>query len=355
MEEKKVLNYWLHRIKGGDYALPIAYPLLYEHNYLSIGWSYLLEDMDSEDLVQLTKSDAGFEKAFRSQNSNESPARTRWNLYRFLYEMQDGDFVLVPSWGEFSIYKIKGNQILLPGELQIENLKDWNEHPVTISSNGFFSNSEGETVDLGFLREVTPFALHIPRYEYADQNLTSRMKIRQTNACISDLENSINNAIYAFNTKQPINLKNAILEECTPIVHQKIQELIQDSKFEELVSWYVKKLGASKVEIPSKNESPTENGDADVVAFWDSLHLAIMIQVKKHSGETDSWAVEQIKNFNTNHNYGDDMATQLWVISSCDKFGIDAVQIAQGSQVRLINGTEFSKMLLDVGFMDLVL
>lgn len=37
-------NYWLHRITGGDNALPFSYPLLFNHNWLSIGWSNLSED-----------------------------------------------------------------------------------------------------------------------------------------------------------------------------------------------------------------------------------------------------------------------------------------------------------------------
>lgn len=32
-------KYWLHRITGGDYALEFSHPLLFKHNYLTIGWS----------------------------------------------------------------------------------------------------------------------------------------------------------------------------------------------------------------------------------------------------------------------------------------------------------------------------
>ena len=38
------MKYWLHRVTGGDNALEFAHPLLFTHNYLSIGWSYLSKD-----------------------------------------------------------------------------------------------------------------------------------------------------------------------------------------------------------------------------------------------------------------------------------------------------------------------
>ncbi|MBQ9657594.1 MAG: hypothetical protein IJV31_02360 [Clostridia bacterium] len=46
-------NYWLHRITGGDNALPFAYQLLFKHNYLSIGWS----DLSSTKFISRVKNE----------------------------------------------------------------------------------------------------------------------------------------------------------------------------------------------------------------------------------------------------------------------------------------------------------
>ena len=73
-----------------------------------------------------------------------------------------------------------------------------------------------------------------------------------------------------------------------------------------------------------------------------------MVQVKKHEGTTDNWAVQQVKAFKANHNYGD-YHTQMWVISSCEEFSERARAEAEEAGVRLIGGLEFAKMILDAG------
>jgi len=57
-----------------------------------------------------------------------------------------------------------------------------------------------------FYRKVKSVLLNIPREGYADQGLYSRMKIRQTNADITDSAESVENARKAFEQKKPINI-----------------------------------------------------------------------------------------------------------------------------------------------------
>ena len=66
-----------------------------------------------------------------------------------------------------------------------------------------------------------------------------------------------------------------------------------------------------------------------------------MVQVKKHEGVTDEWAIQQIKAYMTNHIY-DDYHTQMWVIST-------SMNEAGEAGVRLISGIEFASMILDTG------
>ena len=112
-------------------------------------------------------------------------------------------------------------------------------------------------------------------------------------------------------------------------------------------------LGA-KVETPSKNESPTEEGDADKVGYFDNIKTAIMVQAKKHSGTTDAWAIEQVKAYRSNHQYGE-YSTQMWVISTCDMFSERAMKEAESAGVRLIDGKEFCRMILDAGLHNLTI
>ena len=62
------------------------------------------------------------------------------------------------------------------------------------------------------------------------------------------------------------------------------------------MKWYMEKLGA-QAEIPSKNSSEKPDGaDADVIATFDKLNVALYIQVKKHDIGTlsDEEAVDQV-------------------------------------------------------------
>ena len=86
------------------------------------------------------------------------------------------------------------------------------------------------------MREVKLIAKDIPRYEFADSALTSRMKIRTTNANINDLENNIKKALSAFQSDKPINLKAQIIEKSVDIWHSIILAELNDDKFEKLVS-----------------------------------------------------------------------------------------------------------------------
>ena len=191
---------------------------------------------------------------------------------------------------------------------------------------------------------MKPVALNISRADYADAALTSRMKIRQTNSDITDLSESVCRAI----ERRPIDLKAEVMKEAVPKLLEKINELTNDSSLELLVGWYLKAIGANEVSTPSKNESSTEEGDADKVAYFDNIKTAIMVQVKKHYEVTSDWAVQQIKAYNQNHRYGDYM-TQMWVISTCDRFSEEAERKADEVGVRLINGLEFARMILDAG------
>ena len=328
---------------GGDNALPFAHPLLFKHNILSIGWCDFSEDefaaqVKKEGMVAIERGmvEAGY-----------GMPKNRWNLFRLIYEMKKGDIVVVPLWNTFSVFEITSDVVITNESIDKTLLVDWNGLSVTYKEDGYIYNAENNVVDLGFYREVKPIALEIPRYEFADALLSMRMKIRQTNANINDLSNSVERAIQSFHSKNPINIKSEIIEETAPLLLAKIREYATDLKLERIVGDYLQSIGA-RVETPSKNESTTEEGDADKVAYFDNIKVAIMVQVKMHQGITHDWAVQQIKAFKNNHEYGD-YDTHMWVISTCDDFSDEAKKLSQENSVRLISGIEFCKMLLDAG------
>ena len=267
--------------------------------------------------------------------------------------MDKGDLVVVPSWGTFSVYELTEEMATPISEIALTEIKDWHGNVIDKKEDGLLYRATGELIDLGFVRKVKLIKKNIPRYEYADASLTSRMKIRSTNADISDLKESIEKAIAAFDKGEPLNIYSQIISKTRQQILDTIRTELSPDKFEILVRWYFQRIGASDVYIPSKNESG-KDGDADVVAVFEPIKTIIYSQVKFHTGETSSWAIEQIKSYKDQKVTMDDGYTKIsWVISLADNFSQQSYDYAKEAKVQLIDGKQFTTMLLEVGIVNL--
>ena len=144
------------------------------------------------------------------------------------------------------------------------------------------------------------------------------------------------------------------MEEMREKILRLIHEELAPDKFESLIEWYFKRVGASEVDRPSKNESDKE-GDADIIATFEPIKVLVYIQAKFHdpNSQTDEWAVEQIQAYvghRNNLQEDDGYAKVLWVVSTCDDFTEECKRMAKAKGVTLINGQEFACMLIDAGF-----
>lgn len=349
MKEKKI---WLHRI---SYHQEVAYPLL-EKELLSIGFSDFSEpdfikDICNECREKGRKSfDTYFDQIWHSR------PRTRQNLWRFIVEMSEGDWVIVPSWGKFSVYELIENSARPISEIELSDLKDWHGNKIEKKEDGLLYRTIGkqiELIDLGFVRKVKLIKKDIPRNDYADSALSSRMKFRSINADISDLSDSVEKALDSFTKGQPINIYSRIISQTSQIILDIIRKELTPDKFEMLVKWYFQKIGASDVYIPPKNESG-KDGDADVVAIFEPLKTIIYTQVKFHEGETSSSAIEQINRYKNQANTMDDGYLRIsWVISSADNFTKEAYDFAKEANVILVDGKQFAIMILEAGIANL--
>jgi predicted Mrr-cat superfamily restriction endonuclease len=342
-------RYWLHRIKCGDYAWSFTQELLTKHNFISIGWS---DFSNEEGQKRLTSGWDSFEQMF----SKWGYPRNRYNLWRFLNEMKKGDVVVVPLPGHFNVYRIVDDVVYNNATIDHSLWVDNNGESATLDKNGYPAYADGRQIDMGFYRKVEPIALNIPRGEYASQTLYSRMKIQQTNSDICDLRKEVDEAVARFAENRPINLRSTFTAEAAKLLLEQIRTLLKDYDLEQLVEWYMKQLGA-ETRIPSKNSTPRENGDADVIATFDKLNgFTVFIQVKKHQDYTDEWAVEQITTYKKTLDKKKQIpSSQLWVISTCDDFSEEAKHKAEQSDVLLINGLDFAKMLVENGVYSLPL
>jgi len=336
------MNTWLHRI---SHHAELSYPLL-ARGYLSIGYS----DFDNDEFIRQTRSDGcAYFNATIEDAWGKCP-RTRYNLWRFIVEMQVGDWVVVPSWGVFSVYEITEDVCPLP-RIETDGLTTWNHEAVINTERGLMVG--GNVIDLGFGRKVTPIAVNLSRYDYTDAALSSRMKIRNTNANISDLEESVRKAIAAADSSQPINLHSQILAASRANVLKLIQSELIPDKFESLIKWYFEKIGASEVSIPAKNESGKE-GDADIVAVFEQLKTIYYVQAKHHRNESSQWATEQIKAYVDHKDKMDDGYTKVaWVVTFGDSFSDAAVKLSKDNSIQLFTGPDLARMILEAGIENL--
>ena len=346
--EKMEHNYWLHRI---SHKMEVSYPLL-DKGYLSIGFSDFLKNEEFLENMINDKSDKW--ELFEKENIAiwGDKYRTRYNLWRFLCEFSIGDYVLVPSWGTFSVYKITGRPQFV-GDVISDGFTDWNGNKMFLggSGNRYLVDENGDVVDIGFVISVEEIEKDIPRSDYAKNDLQSRMKIRQTNADINDLMEQVDDAIKRFKEKRPINIYAETIKSLSEPLKKVIDDIVYHDQFERLIKCYFEKIGADYVYIPSKRDGKGE-ADGDIVARFDALKLVVYVQAKHHKDETGERAVIQISEYTDQKQqeaFYSDYNSVSWVISSADSFSEDAQAQAIDNNIRLINGDEFTKMLIDAG------
>lgn len=337
------MKYWLHRISHKSEA---SYPLL-EEGYLSIGFSDFLSNEGFLEELR-SKDKEGAWAFFEETNSSTMGfGSTRYNLWRFLYKFKIGDIILVPMYKSFSLYRVKGEPIIsgdLYGKIEFKGN--------TVEGNKKELLYNDEKIDIGFLLPVEKIKENMSRNKYADASLTSRMKMRQTNGNITDLQESVDRALKNAKKNTPISLYGEVIEDMKKQLLDGIKSELNPDKFEQLVLWYLNKIGADKVEIPPKSESHINKGaDGDIIADFEQIKVRILVQAKHHKGVTSGWSVEQIYRYSEQHQeLGDGEYTYIsWVLTSADEFCKKAAELAGEKNVRLINGWDFAEMLIETG------
>lgn len=341
------MKYYLHRI---SYHSELSHRLLEDKNILSVGWSDFAtrKFVGSHQATDWASVPSAIEQKWGKM-------RNRFVLQRFL-QMNNRDRVVVPSWGTFHVYDVASDNRLIADDLDLSNLKTWGGHNVQREGGHlFYEGRKGrQWIDLGFFREVKQVERDIPRSGgYANKNLISRMKVRQTNVTIDDLREDVNAAIRRWQENNPINLSSLIMDKCAKKLLGLITENLTDDQLERMVKSYFERLGAS-VDRPAKNESG-KKGDADIVATFEPIRTIIYAQVKCHEGVTDDWGVDQITRYVENKEElgGSDGYTRIpWVISTSCEFSSCCRDKAKQHQVHLIDGIELASRMLEVGLIE---
>ncbi len=333
------MNYWLHRIA---HCAPLSYPLL-DKGYLTIGFSDFAEKALIDKVLEGDRNH--FDNQFKARWSRIP--RSRHQLWRFLH-FQKGDVVIVPCWGTLFVCEITGDRPLPISEVNTDHLRTWGNKQVH-SDGGLLLSENGKAYDLGFARKVKLLHREVPRAKYANAKLSSRLKIRCTNASLNDLKKSVDSCIADFVEKRPIHLHSILLERSTGPLLDAIKSSLNPDKFEKLIKSYFQTIGATQVRIPAKN-ARTKVGDADIVAVFDHIKVIIYVQAKFHQGKTSAWGARQILDYRIQQQSNGNGYTKIaWLLSTADAFTDGAIRTAAEHGIQLINGREFTEMIANAG------
>jgi hypothetical protein len=343
--EKK---YWLHRI---SYHSEVSYDLL-NLGYLTIGWS-IFSNENIAEIVEDGKDSRPFINLMEKNNIYEKSRRSLW----YFALMKAGDIVVVPMYySRFGIYRIT-KPIQSIKNLPISSFIASNNHKYELKGGEIVEALDGgDSVDLGFFLEVEAITKKpIPR-NFAESNLVKRMKIRQTNADISDLKDSVENAALAT---KPHDVYSVFIDQVqNKFIKDNIFGKYRDEDIEKIVANYFTKLGADEVIIPAKNDPKKKEGsDADVIAEFKDLKTTYYVQVKHHEGLTDAFGFYQIKNYveyiESISDEKDEVAIGRLLTTArfSDEVEEKAENLRENSdtKIRLIDGGEFIKMIINAG------
>lgn len=335
-------KYYLHRISHESNA---SYSLL-DKGYLTLGWSLFKEK------VILEAARDGDEQRFNSiaKEYSEDHNRSRWCMWYF-GKMDIGDIVVVPLYGgKFSVCEV--TDIAKPIS-DLEGVEDsfigkWDSHQLKVLEGNLIDCTDNRIIDLGFYIKVKTLVSEVQRKK-ADGRLISRMKMRQTNGEISEIGQYVDSVIQTKG--EPASFYTRTMETLSENMRKSIVEKLNDTRFEKLVKWYLEQCGASKVYIPPKNSPDKVDGaDADVIAEFENLKYIVYVQAKWHDGKTKDWAVQQVAKYKDQNAEDDSEYTYAtWVVSSGEDFSEEAYALAMEKKVRLINGYEFARMILNIG------
>lgn len=333
-------NYWMHRI---THERETKESLL-DKGLLLTGWGFLSTDAFLEGV--LGKGKPEYDGVYK-QTTGLLP-HNRFFLYMFLNEFGKGDYVVVPGSKDFCVYEIVSESPFSKEHIK-ENLSHPDKLNLTESNGHYYRVDNGAELELGFFWKVKPVELNISRELHAKDSLRRRLKFQGTDNNLTPIGQEVEEAIKRHRDNSPLILKNVIVDTTCHVVLEKLQSISSDSAFEKVTKYYLERLGATNVMIPAKPLLSKEQGDADVIAVFEALQIKVIVQVKHYLKAIDAEAVKQIlasKSF-----YEDSTYTVIpWVVAACDTYTEGAQNLAEENGVRLITGSEFARLLLDVGF-----
>ena len=250
----------------------------------------------------------------------DANGRSAGSLWRFVRDMQIGDYVVVPTEGSFHIARVtspvKYDRSHLTSDSAYRRSCEW------LTRNGALS------------RNIATSALY------------SRMKAFHTCVNAADLVSDVETLL----VDQTADF--SFFSDLTAAIAEKLgsgRSRLNERQFEDLVAALLTRMGASQVEKPGRR---ADKGD-DLVAYFKTLGLSIVVQVKYY---WDKRTLTDEQGLNELLVGMDHRGARIGWFVTCGKFD-DAVKtrVANfdnkgGPLIRLIDVDELASLLVEHGY-----
>lgn len=296
--------------------------LCLSENIIGVGWSYAqaLDQQNDWELFKEIILDA-YSDIYKGKSRALGNAAS--SIWRFIYDIKEGDIVLVPTDRTFRIAEVTG--------------------PVS------FDLSNVDT-DLAWRRPVRWIMDDVPR-SHAENPLQRRLKARQTCVDATDLSEQIERVRNAI---APIDFVTSAIEATRSEIKRTLLNSLTDYQLEELVAKLIK-AGGGSTEILPKND--TRPGDIDVIARYDipvghsvTKQYTVAYQIKQHDGMTDEYGIQQLLD-RINACSDSETFQAGCLVTTADKVTDEARKLAMADehQVTIITADELAEWILDTG------
>jgi restriction endonuclease Mrr len=300
-----------------------------ETNDLIIGWSC------AEDLLDPTLTWEQFRERIRlgcypDERDNRRPGAAAGNMWRFIRDMRQEDFVLIPHGPEFYVATVAG-----PARFE----------PQYADKDMVYRRR------MALLNQGRP----IPRV-YARAALQSRLKVYQTCATATDLIEEIRDVLdWAARGQAPSFAEDLRRNLVQQTLHQIRAGRLNDRSFEELVASILRSLGGDNVRIVPRG---LDKG-ADVLADFTvaKSFKSVLAAQAKH--------FQQDPPVNTDHleelirGMAAEQATLGWFITS-GSFSPEVIRRAEqaqeelGLRIELVDGEQLAALVVEGGLRNII-
>lgn len=303
MNESREVNVW--GIHSEDNALFL------QQGIVAIGWNQVGDFRSIDSSREAFKAKVG--AAFPGSKKGYI-ALVAGMLYRFLYEMNIGDYVIFPSKADrmVNIGRITGEYDYRPGKSLYDNIRkvEWLKH---LPRRVF---SQGALYEIG--SAMTLFSVK----NYADEFLAKLEKKTVTNW----LEDEEDHSIAAT--------ADEIMENTCDYIQKELSRLFKGYDLENLVADLLNAMGYRTTISPHGGDS-----GIDIIAYKDELPPRIAVQVKSQDSDIKETTIQSLKGAMMPGDYGL-FVTLSGYTKNAQKF-LDANPIIRG-----INGVELANLIL---------